>query len=117
MFFEYVENHIRSRRDNWDNISDDWKFSKPLDTDDEMWSNLSPEQQEAAESFEACERTCSAIEECKQFKYREGECICGRDIRIGRSAKSEMSSGWLLDKIQAHGETYKECEPNWEFNQ
>ncbi|KAF2760197.1 hypothetical protein EJ05DRAFT_275196 [Pseudovirgaria hyperparasitica] len=118
IFSMYVEKHVRERRDDWDNISDDWKYVKPKDEMEETWAELDELEKKAVESFEDCRSACSAIPTCRQFKWKVGECYLGENIRVGTvKTDSNISSGWLLERVKEFGKVYEDCEPNWEFNQ
>lgn len=123
IFTNLVDRYVRDRRDDWNNISEDWKYEKS-----EHFSDLSEIEQKSIESFENCRNACVQNEECMQFMYSPGKCILGRDIRVGRvdngpeededdKSRKTSTSGWLLDRIAEHAGKFRDCEANWEFNQ
>jgi hypothetical protein len=116
-----VDRYIKDRRDDWDNISEDWKY---WDSGSSSWSDLSEVERKSIESFEDCREACVQKSECLQFKFKRRTCILGANIRVGKpdhdkeTPESETtSSGWLLDRIAEYKAGFNSCKVNWDFDQ
>lgn len=108
-------------RDDWDNLSDsvlyldnsasDYTKSKLRDAKE----GLSVLELAAHRSFDDCRRACQSVEECFQYRFRNGICAISHSIKHGMSAKPEQEewlqyrSGWNLKRIQAWVEAHDDC--------
>lgn len=127
LFADYVNRYLQDRRDAWDNISEDWKYSK-LEESSDKWQSLSEMEKNSVESFENCREACLQNSECVQFRYNPGTCVLGQNIRVGKvvrgsgeqqegAERETTTSGWLLDRIAEFEGMFRNCEAKWEFNQ
>ncbi|KAF1356576.1 hypothetical protein BDV97DRAFT_394482 [Delphinella strobiligena] len=121
IFDEFVSRHVSVNRTSWNNLSQDTKYARPSDGDDDSaaaveFGRLPLPYQQSVESFEDCEAACRDNEACIQYMWEPGRCHLGKDIRLGNGDDREehhWMSGWLLDRIQDKREDLEPCKIKW----
>ncbi|EUC45971.1 glycosyltransferase family 31 protein [Bipolaris oryzae ATCC 44560] len=85
------------------------------------WDKLADKHPNAADSPEACQKTCEQIEDCLQWRYSnhgDGECHLSKVIRLGGSiGDGRWTSGWMTDKIESVKREWECKEVKWRFYQ
>ena len=116
IFDDLVTPQLKARRDDWDNISNDWQYSKPIDPLEREWLAVGSVQRESVSSFDACRAACLDNVECRQFRHKENTCVLGRHVRLGRKTKESegWASGWLVDRVKEYRDHFNDCgEVRW----
>lgn len=87
IFRSLVLPKIRSRYDDWDNLSD-------------------TEQGSGGGSFEECRQTCNNDPKCIQFSLTGRTCRTSTAIKLGHqhvataAAQEQVVSGWMVERVQ-----------------
>lgn len=126
--FEYfVEPVLSKQKADWDNLSGDMTYTKPIKdhikenndwdwkNDEEkqkMWDDLSEPLKKSVESVKECRKACTDNTECFQWTWHPGTCKLQKSIKLGRTvdAKTETTSGWMLDRVKEFKKTRGSCE-------
>ncbi|KAK9460863.1 uncharacterized protein V1516DRAFT_624367 [Lipomyces oligophaga] len=94
IYHKFVMPYIcRGRRDSWDNMSDGQEINIDNAGDGEL----------AHTSYNQCRQKCVDIEDCMQFKFRQGSCVLSTNIRLGKmdmNEENEFASEWMVDRIR-----------------
>jgi hypothetical protein len=78
---------------------------------------------DAADSLAQCAKTCEAVRDCVQWRYKDagdGECHLGKVLRLGREtgAKDEKwTSGWVVKKVEQTTKAWECKAAKWDFYQ
>ncbi|KNG50759.1 glycosyltransferase family 31 protein [Stemphylium lycopersici] len=85
------------------------------------WDKLPEKFPNAADSPDACQKTCQDVEDCLQWRYStqgEGECHLGKVIRLGgKDGEAKWTSGWLVDRIENVKRGWECKKAEWKFYQ
>ena len=90
------------------------------------WDKLAETFQDAADSAERCEKACTDVSDCVQWRYAvigDGECHLGKVVRLGSAMKEgdgnaeKWKSGWLLERVKKLGEEWECKGVEWKFYQ
>lgn len=122
LYHRFVEDRLRATRDDWDNLSDnvfylnssasnyaDWELSRAKQQD------LSALEMAAHNSFEDCRRACHSLDECFQYRFRNGICAISHTIKHGNPTKKEKEerwaykSGWNVKRIREWVKAHDNC--------
>jgi hypothetical protein len=97
LFTQHIQPHLRDRREDWSNMSEDVAYQGVP----------------AGISFEACRQTCERQSACLQFEHVGDTCSLSYSIRLGHEQVGtntrRSTSGWMLDRIQAFQALYSPC--------
>lgn len=117
-----VARHISVNRTSWNNLSQDFKFSKPgIDPNDAVWNpkGLSKVELRSVDSIEDCAEVCRSKDECVQWMWQPGRCQLGKAIRLGsrddhgHDDSQRWYSGWLLDRVEDMRDALEPCSLRW----
>ncbi|ORY09238.1 hypothetical protein BCR34DRAFT_376245 [Clohesyomyces aquaticus] len=100
--FSYIEPTIRSRREDWSNLSEDVTISTPYS---------------AGESFDNCFEACLRNRKCVQYEHFRDTCRLSYTTRMGHAqtpkgfgtGKTRWTSGWVTDRIEAFKAAHSPC--------
>lgn len=123
IYKRFIQPHMVPHRDDWDNLSDDELYlnssSRKYDKgelDRAKTKDLTPLEESAHESFEACQKACESLDRCFQYRFHNGICFIGKKIRHGEPKKptkivdKQYKSGWNMDKITQWVEAHEHCD-------
>lgn len=134
IYHEFVAPKLKSRRNDWDNMSDDVVYLDPSRGEKYLpWQrerdrlrklqyqlHVPDIEMNAYKSFEDCGKLCKSVNNCFQFTYHAGACIYSRSFKLGkptlRTDKEEdrWISGWEVERIQKWVEEQGQCgDPVW----
>ncbi|KAF7562400.1 hypothetical protein G7046_g1747 [Stylonectria norvegica] len=111
IYFHMFEPHMQAERADWDNLSEDAYYLDPKADHAKSeialakTEGLSPLEQKAHLSFEACRKACFSQDDCLQFRYRYNVCATSRSFTFGKPMKpaprmgDKWMSGWSVDRI------------------
>ncbi|KAK3723489.1 hypothetical protein LTR37_001741 [Vermiconidia calcicola] len=135
--YKFQRAHLPSRREAWDNLSDDGRFALDVVPNDvgQVESDVEPNHLvDPHQSYEACEVACSQIEQCFQFSFTQRairmsngdtesqtECHMSSVFRLGREAqpnesKGHRDSGWNSERIANWIEEHRDCGENEDWS-
>ncbi|KAI0008990.1 hypothetical protein F4779DRAFT_618113 [Xylariaceae sp. FL0662B] len=122
IYEEFVLPKLESRREDWDNMSEDAYYLNP-NIEYMQWQKnlakhgpLTPIESDAHKSFEHCREMCDCFPDCFQFSYHNGICAYHKGFKLGeprmRTRKEDRRwiSGWSVPKIKAWIAEQEECE-------
>lgn len=85
------------------------------------WDKLAGKYPNAADSPDACRKTCEEVENCIQWRYSkngDGECHLGKVIRLGGVVgDKQWTSGWMTDRIDKAKREWECKNVEWRFYQ
>lgn len=126
IFTHFVAPRLRSKMDDWDNLSEDTMYFNVNDTS-RTWENWQINRMKKAEDYndlerqahlsvEDCQAACKSLkaDDCFQWKYSDGICYTRRAMSLGHPVKVKegakgMTSGWDVEKIAEWIEKEGEC--------
>ncbi|KAK2591514.1 hypothetical protein QQS21_010789 [Conoideocrella luteorostrata] len=134
VFHQFLDPNLRKLQADWDNGSDDVFYADPqIDVKarkNDEWSqlpdrvkkdDLSDLERAAHKSHGDCSKACDSMDDCFQYRYLDGVCGIGRNIRHGVAVKRDekdskrVFSGWRVDKIRQWVKDQGECQQPWEW--
>ncbi|KAI1869272.1 uncharacterized protein JN550_005902 [Neoarthrinium moseri] len=124
VFHEFVKPRLQEKREDWDNLSEDWFYFDPEERNDHTTrqknrrkkDRLTDLEKVAHKSYEDCSKMCDSKEECFQFRFEYGVCSYGKDVVIGnprkksKDEKRRWMSGWKVERVEAWLEKNDNCE-------
>ncbi|OTA99862.1 glycosyltransferase family 31 protein [Hypoxylon sp. CI-4A] len=134
LYNQFVASKLLSRRDDWDNLSEDVFYLDPKRRDSfPQWqqnkdripklnqlASIQAVEMDAHKSFEDCRKMCESVQTCFQFSYHNGACAYNRSFKLGKpTAKAKkqddkMVSGWNIERIRSWDEAMGPCKkPVW----
>lgn len=85
------------------------------------WDKIPGRYPNAADSVDACQKTCKEIEDCMQWRYLndgDGVCHLGKVIRLGGIVgDGRWKSGWMTDRIDKAKREWECKKVEWRFYQ
>ena len=130
IYTEFLAPKLQHKREDWDNLSDDWYYLDK-DSKDHEWedwrlgrtrqeSDLNELEKKAHLSFENCRKACESVDECFQFRWSNDCCgfskafMLGKPVKKDSNEKKRSMSGWAVEKIHKWIDEQGECKKiNW----
>jgi len=118
MYYEYFLPRMAKQRDDWNNVSEDRRFSAKLTKERERNKEKVPSHEKTAhKSLDACRSACEAIESCFQYSYfgASAECAISNSFKIGypmppeADRRKRQTSGWLTERILKWVDAHDVC--------
>ncbi|KAJ9143507.1 Glycoprotein-N-acetylgalactosamine 3-beta-galactosyltransferase 1 [Pleurostoma richardsiae] len=125
IYTEFLAPKLVAKREDWDNLSDDWYYLDASSPNHEWedWrvgrakkdEDKSALEKRAHLSFDDCRRACESVGDCFQFRWQDECCGMSRAFMLGKPVKKESKpkkrsmSGWDVQKIQKWVAEQGEC--------
>ncbi|KAI2463836.1 glycosyltransferase family 31 protein [Annulohypoxylon bovei var. microspora] len=134
IYHEFVAPKLKSRRGDWDNMSEDvvyldpghgerylpWQKEKDRLKKLQYQLHVPAIEMNAYKSYEDCRKLCKAVNNCFQFSYHAGACIYNKSFKLGKPTlkadkeEDKWISGWNVERIRAWVEEQGQCDdPVW----
>ncbi|XDG03594.1 hypothetical protein ABKA04_003209 [Annulohypoxylon sp. FPYF3050] len=134
IYHEFVAPKLKSKRNDWDNMSDDvvyldpnrgerflpWQRERDRLKKLQYQLHVPDIEMNAYKSFEDCGKLCKSVNNCFQFTYHAGACIYSRSFKLGKPTmktdkeEDRWISGWEVERIQKWVEEQGQCgDPVW----
>lgn len=126
IYTEFLAPKLQHKREDWDNLSDDWYYldKEAKDHEWEDWrvgrmrdeADMNALEKEAHLSFEHCRKACESVDECFQFRWADDCCGFSKAFMLGKPVKKASDeskrsmSGWAVEKIHKWIEEQGECK-------
>jgi hypothetical protein len=98
----------QDRRKNWDSNSRTTIF--------EPATAEKTHNTQAYESVENCREACLSDPTCLQFSFRSGWCGISKYARLGYETHEDVTSEWMLDRIENFQREHSGCGVKWTFS-
>ncbi|EOD45739.1 putative glycosyltransferase family 31 protein [Neofusicoccum parvum UCRNP2] len=111
VFAGFVGPYLVAERDEWDNFADEEHYSSSGEPGGGAGLADAEKRRRPWFSADACRSACVGEERCLQWRYADGDCYHGSEVKRGHRVKYEfrMRSGWMMERIERLMQ--KECRP------
>ncbi|GME29162.1 hypothetical protein LQ340_003338 [Neofusicoccum parvum] len=111
VFAGFVGPYLVAERDEWDNFADGEHYSSRTEPGGGAGLADAERRRRPWFSADACRSACVGEERCLQWRYIDGDCYHGSEVKRGHRVKYEvrMRSGWMMERIERL--MRKECRP------
>jgi hypothetical protein len=126
LYKHFVQPHLKVSKSDWDNgsgndggdelyLNSSSREFKKEELDRAKTGKLTPLQESAHESPEACRKACESLDYCLQYRFQNGICGVGKKIRHGKPVKPETdaskkyTSGWDMEKVTQWVKAHENC--------
>ncbi|KAL1624387.1 hypothetical protein SLS56_007856 [Neofusicoccum ribis] len=111
VFAGFVGPYLVAERDEWDNFADEEHYSSSGEPGGGAGLADAERRMRPWFSADACRSACVGEERCLQWRYADGDCYHGSEVKRGHRVKyvGRMRSGWMMERIERLMQ--KECRP------
>jgi len=122
--FDYIEGWKEESSSNYERpmLSRDlfFSFEKKLSMTRQSWQGFEPDGQMVAdkeaytfENIDQCRSFCQADKQCMQFELYNGTCAYLHGIQWGKSAGSDITSGWKMGRLKEWAKHRRCAKSHW----
>lgn len=131
IYHHFVEEKIlaEAKRDDWDNLADDWFYLNHTDPGHEKWALEKAKKDDdyhwdsettAWVDYDHCKQACSDHVDCFSFRFHDARCGMSRAWKLGKPLKKadkerhRSYAGWDHEKIRNWVREQGDCKkPIW----